>query len=227
MAHVKINPSNSRFLATFADGSPFGKHSYPTLGGVRKAISRAGHTYDKEDAPKATRKAKAAKSKSAPKTFEESTAAKLGYTREQCAQMYAWVVSQRKAGVTGDLSCEGHTTQGIWAAFRVGKAMHYSERSATKAKTEKPFAVFTGPDSIQTAQKRVEATLQKAVDKMEIIRNAQDPRWTPKANESAVELGFPSYKALKNAHKKAAGNERENLLGLRNICIRTANRAAA
>jgi hypothetical protein len=227
MSQVKITNVNGRHQTTFADGSFFGKGLYPSQAGAKIAIARAGHSYESEPKAEKVAKGKSVKSKSG--TDWEALIVASGHAREDFWAAFHIGKASVKGTYTSKKSLpEGYSEELCVQVYNWAKSVQgtfvksESSEAVDRSQLEKPFAKL---EKKSTAQERVEATVQKVAERMETIVGGSHPNWIVTANAMAVECGFSSYRALKNAHKKSEGQDRSNLLSLRDICIRAANAA--
>ncbi len=132
--------------------------------------------------------------KGTPKTFEDSTAAKLGFTPEKCDQVYKFVVKARASGLTSEETVgklietnPTLTSEAIWAAFRVGKARNIATKVAeTKPVVQVPREIVLPEVPDNDARAVAESKSEELVDKFAAMRQ-----------ELAVASGFPSYLAVR------------------------------
>ena len=157
--------------------------------------------------------------KGTPKTFADSQAAEFGFTEEQCDTVYKYIVEGNKLGRKSSLSVEvivkaypKLTSKAVWAAFRAGRARRIAaQMSAPKVEVPGTIVLPELPANV-TDREMAEAKSETIPDKT----------WDDvRANTMAIELGFNSYKDLKQAakgqgrHKDASADFRKGAEVLR------------
>src|SRR5690606_16945437 len=178
MAKVTIKAERGQFIATFEDGSLFGKGFYKTEGGAGKAVSRSGHTYEKPvEAVKVDKGTKTRKGK-----------------------------NRRKSTVNWDaLKADSGHGENFWPAFSVGKALvkgYESKHVMPEGYTgELCVELYQWAQSVKGSYPKTEEALDlepvKPVTAREALEAtvAKAATWNAeRANEKARELGFDSHK---------------------------------
>lgn len=241
MAQVKIVEEGTFFKVVDAvTGLPVLPSYYSTLRGARQAATKSGHTYGAaKAAPKtsasqeaviaeAIRAALAAhgivennpkpapKKEETPKTWEDSKAFALGYTRERCQEVFDFLLAAHRAS-GGDwkageaaLLAAGHTQEGVWSAFRAGKAMRAAARIAAKKEREASApAPATARKSIPpvvdagilSASKKEEPAPAPVADAAPKTEGAIDPL-SEIRNSLARANGFKRYRSIRRASER-------------------------
>lgn len=242
MAQVKILEEGSLFKVVDATtGFPVLPSFYRTLRGARQAATKSGHSYKEAASPapasqeaiiaEAVRAAlaahgiktgepapKSASKEAAPKpakTWETSTAYKLGYSKEDCLAVFDFILARINAGThdwkeaARELIAGGHTEEGVWSAFRAAKAMRAAARAAKKeaAPARKSIPRVVDPGILAGVAATTPATApavapthtpeKEGIDPLSEVRNA-----LARAN------GFQRYRAVRRAAERGDARAR-------------------